>query len=471
MFIPNENTINDIISSAKKPTDQLISKILKKASKKKGLSLDEVAILLKISKKYLNLLFDASSRVKNEIYGNRIVLFAPLYLSNYCINNCAYCGFRYSNKIIVRKKLSMEEITEQARNIINIGHKRILLETGEHPETSIDYICDAIRTIYDTSKRIKKGGIRRINVNIAATSLENYRKLKEMRIGTYQLFQETYHRKTYGKLHFGPKADYIRQISAHERAFKAGIDDYGMGILFGLYDYRFEIIALLSHIHYMEKKYGVGPHTLSVPRIRPAPGIVFKQTHPISNLDFLKIIAILRLTVPYTGMIISTRETPEIRSKAFKIGISQTSAASATSPGGYSTQTKKFWLSIQNQQSFKEENSSQFIISDERDVDTVVRSMMSDGHIPSFCTACYRSNRTGDRFMKLAKTGNIQYLCRPNAILTLKEYLIDYASTQTRKKGESLIEHELAKIENNGRKKETRKRLLHIEQGKRDIFF
>ena len=359
-----------------------------------------------------------------------------------------------------RTRLTQDQIKLETEHIIRMGHKRILLESGEHPENSIDYVCDAIKTIYST--KVGNGEIRRVNVNIAATTIENYQKLKKIGIGTYQLFQETYHRETYVRLHNGPKADYDRQITAHERAFAAGLDDYGMGVLFGLYDYRFEVLALLSHAQYMEKKFGVGPHTISVPRFQPAPGVVYSSQFPVSDNDFLKLIAVIRLSLPYTGMIISTRESPEIRKKTFEIGISQTSAASKTSPCGYSSTANI---------PTRSPTSAQFQLSDHRSVDEIIQSICKQELLPSFCTACYRSKRTGETFMKLAKTGNIHYLCHPNAILTFKEFLEDYATAETKKLGEITIARELEHIEDSERKEETISRLKRIENGERDLFF
>lgn len=449
----DEKKIHDILDSTSSPGDERLEELLGKAMQKKGLSLEEAAELLSISEdKQLEKLFHAAGKVKEEIYGNRLVLFAPLYLSDYCMNDCEYCGFHSRNKGLIRKKLTMEEIREQTELIIRMGHKRILIEAGEHPDTPIDYVCDAIRTVYDT--KVGNGEIRRVNVNIAATTVENYRKLKEVGIGTYQLFQETYHRGTYERLHKGPKADYQRQITAHERAFQAGIDDYGIGVLFGLYDYRFEVLSLLAHAKYLDGKHGVGPHTISIPRFKPAPSVDYSSGSPVSDSDFLKLIAVIRLSVPYTGMILSTREPPEIREKAFEIGISQTSAASKTSPGGYSTKENK-----------------QFELSDQRPVDEVLQSMCRQGMLPSFCTACYRSKRTGEAFMKLAKTGNIHFLCHPNAILTFKEFLMDYASPKMKEIGEKTIAREVERIDDSERKDETKKRLKRIEQGERDLFF
>ncbi len=452
--IVNEKEIEGILADTGSPSKRDIENVLKKAGQKKGLSLQDVSILLNADRKYESRMFRTAGKIKRDIYGERLVLFAPLYVSSHCVNDCEYCGFRRSNRKR-RKRLSLEEVREQTRILEAMGHKRLLLEFGEHPELNdIDYVVDVIRTIYNTKSG--RGEIRRVNVNIAATTTENYRKLKEAGIGTYQLFQETYHRKSFESLHNGPKADYERQLFAHDRAFRGGIDDLGLGVLFGLYDYRFEVLALVSHAHYLDRKYGVGPHTFSVPRWQPADGVAWKEPpHPVSENELLRIIAILRMAVPYTGMIISTRERPEIRKKAFEIGISQTSAASRTSPGGYG----------------KKQGVSQFSIHDERSVDEVVRDVLRQGLLPSFCTACYRKGRTGQAFMDLAKPGEIHNLCRPNAILTFKEYLEDYASPETRRLGEEIIKKYLSMIEDPSARKETRIRLERIENGERDIYF
>ncbi len=455
-MIIDERQIHAIVDSCSMLSESKLEQILAKAELKKGLSLEEAAGLLSISDdRQMKLLFASAWKVKNEIYGNRLVFFAPLYLSNYCINDCEYCGFHCRNREMNRKKLSMEEIAEETRTLIRMGHKRLLIEVGEDPSINdIDYVCDAIKTIYST--RLGNGEIRRVNVNIAATSADDYRKLKSAGIGTYQLFQETYHRETYQRLHHGPKADYVRQITAMDRAFEAGIDDVGIGVLFGLYDYRFEVLALLSHAAYLDKKFGVGPHTISVPRFNPAPSVDYAPAHPVSDRDFLKLIAVLRLSVPYTGMIISTRERPEIRAKAFSIGISQASAASCTSPGGYSN---------------KFSSQKQFSLHDERSVDEILQDVAKRGLLPSFCTACYRSKRTGEAFMRLAKTGNIHYLCHPNAILTFKEFLLDYASPEMKETGNRLLAMEVENIADEERRKETKRRLERIECGERDLYF
>jgi len=451
----NENKIWRILRETEKNySEKVIEKILKKALKKKGLSLKEVGYLLQTEKPELTeRMFAASGRIKNEIYGERLVFFAPLYLSSFCVNDCDYCGFHRRNPS-PRKKLTLREVQEQVKILENMGHKRLLLEFGEHPiENPIDYVVDVIKTIYKTKSG--KGEIRRVNVNIAATTVENYQKLKAAGIGTYQLFQETYHQETYKKLHRGPKADYERQLFAIDRALEAGIDDIGLGVLYGLFDYKFDTLALVSHSQYLDRKYNVGPHTLSVPRFQPAPTVDMDLPHKVSESQLLKVISILRMAVPYTGMIISTRESPETRAKAFQIGISQTSAASRTTPGGYG---KKGAL-------------QQFSLQDHRSVEEVLKSILKQGLLPSFCTACYRLGRTGETIMKLLKTGQIHNLCRPNAILTFKEYLEDYASEKTKKLGLEIMNQYLEKISSPDIKQETESRLKRIENGERDIYF
>lgn len=449
----DEEKIHSVLDECRNPSPEQCGQAIRSAKELRGLGLEGAAMLLQATdRKTIKEIFSAAREVKERVYGSRLVFFAPLYISDYCVNDCAYCGFHCSNLMLGRKRLTMEEIAEQAGRIIRLGHKRILLEAGEHPEISIDYVCDAIRAIYGT--KAGNGEIRRVNVNIAATSVENYRKLKQAGIGTYQLFQETYHRGTYGQLHKGPKADYDRQITAHGRAFEAGIDDYGMGVLFGLYDCRFEALSLLAHARHMENEYGVGPHTISVPRFRPAPSVAYAPKFPVSDQDFLRLIAVIRLALPYVGMILSTREPPNLRKKAFEIGISQASAGSRASAGGYS----------------KNENV-QFELADHRPVDEVVQSVCRQGLLPSFCTACYRSGRTGEYFMKFAKSGTIHNFCLPNALLTFKEYLIDYGNEKLNGLGERIIRKELEKIPDAGRRQETLRRLRAIENGKRDLYF
>lgn len=464
--IINEEKIFKVLEKTKNSSAREIFKILKKARKKKGLNLNEVGFLLNVEdSKLIGEIFKTAGIIKNEIYGERLVLFAPLYVSSFCVNDCEYCGF-HSRNHLPRKKLTMEEIEEQVKILEGMGHKRLLLEFGEDPRhNTIDYAVRVIKKIY----RVKfgKGEIRRVNVNLAATTRENYRKLKEAGIGTYQLFQETYHRETYEKIHRGPKADYERQLFAPNLAFGAGIDDIGLGVLFGLYDWKFEALGLVSHAKYLDKKFGVGPHTFSFPRWQRAETVNWeKPPHPVSESELLKIIAILRMAVPYTGMIISTRERPEIRAKAFEIGISQTSAGSKTSPGGYATESLQSGKKPQTVQYPK-----QFNLQDLRSLDKVLESVLRQDLLPSFCTACYRLGRTGKSFMDLAKLGSIQKFCRPNAILTFMEYLEDYASLKVKTEGRKVINHYLNKINDVIIKKETIRRLDKIKRGQRDIYF
>ena len=460
--IVNDELFQKLITETANPPAELIDKILKKALRKKGLSLYDVAILSNCNdEKLIQKIFATAGKLKKEIYGERIVLFAPLYVSDFCVNDCEYCGFHVRNKN-QRKKLTLDEVAEQTKILAGMGHKRLLLEFGEHPtENPIDYVVSVIKKIYATKNGA--GEIRRVNVNIAATTVANYRKLKKAGIGTYQLFQETYHRPTFERIHRGPKADYERQLFAHDRAFEAGIDDLGIGVLFGLYDWHYEILALLSHAQYMEKNLGVGPHTISFPRIQPALTVDFQAPFPVSENELLKIIAILRLAVPYTGMIISTRESAKFRQKAFELGISQTSAASRVGVGEYQSKAKR--------QPSTEQVAEQFIIQDERSLEQVVEGLAEQGLLPSFCTACYRSGRTGDQFMPLAKSGKIHNLCRPNAILTFKEYLLDFASPETQKIGQKIIKKYLKQIPVKKTEAETIRRLERLEKGERDLYF
>lgn len=459
--IIDENLIDKLLAHTGESSEQEVRKVLEKASLKKGLTLKETAVLLSAKEgKLIEEIFQMAGKVKEDIYGERLVFFAPLYLTNFCVNDCSYCGFRVSNDI-ERKTLTLDEVRSETKALIDMGHKRLLLEFGEDPkEAPIGYVIDVIKTIYETKSG--NGEIRRVNVNLAATSVDDYKKLKDSAIGTYQLFQETYHKETYAKLHKGPKADYDRQIFALDRAFEAGLDDLGIGVLFGLYDYRFEVLALLSHALYMEENLGVGPHTISVPRFQPAEGADWeKAPHHVSEDELLKIVAVLRLAVPYTGIIMSTRESEIVRRKAFEIGVSQTSAASVTKPGGYDKESNmKVTL-----------NTGQFSTSDKRSVDEILKSILDQNLIPSFCTACYREERTGEAFMEITKDGNIHNLCRPNAILTFQEYLDDYGSEEVRVKGEKLIENYIEQIPSEGIKKETIKRLKRIKEGARDLFF
>ena len=439
----------------------LIEQLIDKAARCKGLTHREAALLLECDQPDLTeRIFRLAREIKQKFYGNRIVMFAPLYLSNYCVNGCVYCPYHLKNKTIRRKKLTQEEIRNEVIALQDMGHKRLALEAGEDPlHNSLEYILESIDTIYGIKH--KNGAIRRVNVNIAATTVENYRCLKEAGIGTYILFQETYHKENYEALHpRGPKSNYAWHTEAMDRAMEGGIDDVGLGVLFGLNTYRYDFVGLLMHAEHLEAAFGVGPHTISVPRICPAEDIS-TQDFPdaVSDDIFCRIVAVIRIAVPYTGMIISTRESAATRRKVLDLGISQISGGSRTSVGGYASPE------------LPEENSAQFDISDTRTLDEVVNWLLELGHIPSFCTACYRAGRTGDRFMSLVKSGQIANCCAPNALMTLKEYLEDYASADTREKGLRLIERELGSIPNPKVREIAMRRLKEIEEGKRDFRF
>lgn len=474
MIKENERTPDDFIDeplidqllttaeSAAKDADYVRS-IIEKAKAYQGLTAAEVAVLLKVTdQEILAELFAAAAQVKKTIYGSRIVLFAPLYLSSHCVNNCTYCGYRTANKEQLRRRLALAEIKEEVEILESLGHKRLALEVGEDPvNCPIDYVVDAIKEIY--SIKNGNGSIRRVNVNIAATAVDEYRKLKAANIGTYILFQESYHRKTYELMHpSGPKRDYNWHTTAMDRAMQAGLDDVGIGVLYGLYDYQYETVAMFLHAEHLEKTFGVGPHTISVPRLRPASSINIEQfPYLVTDEQFKKLVAVIRLAVPYTGMILSTREAPELRDQLIDYGISQISAGSCTGVGGY-------------QQVYKhpEQTGSgmQFETGDQRSPNEIIRMLCEKNFIPSYCTACYRQGRTGDRFMSLAKTGEIQNVCHPNALLTFKEYLIDYADETTRRAGEALIRKSLADIPPQIRAT-TAERLKLIEEGQRDLYF
>lgn len=437
----------------------LIEQILEKAKECKGLSHKEAAVLLECEiPDLMEKIFTLAKEIKQRFYGNRIVMFAPLYLSNYCVNECRYCPYHHSNCHIARKQLTQEEIVREVTALQDMGHKRLALETGEDPvNCPIDYVLESIKTIY--SIKHKNGAIRRVNVNIAATTVENYRKLKEAGIGTYILFQETYNKESYEYLHpKGPKSNYAYHTEAMDRAMEGGIDDVGIGVLFGLNMYKYDFVGLLMHAEHLEAAQGVGPHTISVPRIRPADDVDLDEySNAIPDEIFKKIVAILRVAVPYTGIIISTRESEETRAKVLELGVSQISGASSTSVGGYAER--------------EEENSAQFEVSDTRTLDQVVGWLLDLGHIPSFCTACYREGRTGDRFMQLVKSGQIANVCLPNALMTLKEYLEDYASPETRAKGEAMIQRQIPTIPNEKVKALVMAHLSDLHKGKRDFRF
>lgn len=438
-----------------------VKSIIEKAKDATGLSIEEVASLIQLEDEdLLNEIYKVAGEIKERIYGKRIVIFAPLYVSNYCVNGCEYCGFQCSNKD-ARKRLTQEEIAKEVELLESMGHKRIALEAGEDPvNCPLDYIIESIKTIYNVNK--DKGAIRRVNVNIAATTVEDYRMLKDAGIGTYILFQETYHRETYGKMHpTGPKHNYDYHTTAMDRAMEGGIDDVGMGVLFGLYDYKYEVVAMLMHAQHLEETFGVGPHTLSVPRLKPAFGVDLKTyPHLVEDKDFKKLVAVLRLAVPYTGIILSTREEAEFREEVIKVGVSQVSAGSCVTVGGYNETYGEKTQSV----------ATQFEAGDTRTPIEILKELCKDGYVPSYCTACYRQGRTGERFMSLAKTGNIQNVCLPNALMTFKEFLMDYADDELKEIGNNTIEKNFKKITSPEILKLTKERLEKIENGERDFY-
>ena len=458
----NENNINHLLNDQQLLNENYQSDLIKKGSEAKGLNLKEAAALLNInSPEILDELFHTAKTVKEKIYGNRLVMFAPLYVTNLCVNNCLYCAFRKENKDVKRKTLTLTEIEEEARQLVLAGQKRILLVAGEHPQkASLEFIGEAINRIY--SINLNGNNIRRLNVNTAPLTLDDFKLLKSFGIGTYQCFQETYHYRTYKLMHpEGPKKDYAWRLYAMDRALQAGIDDVVIGALFGLTDYKFETLALLTHAFDLDNKYGIGPHTISIPRLEPAINApaALNPPHAVDDISFKKLIAVIRLAVPYAGIILSTRERAELRRELFEVGVSQISAGSRTSPGAYKESAIK-----QN-----EHELEQFQLGDHRSLDEVVRDITSLGYMPSFCTACYRSHRTGDRFMELAKTGNIGKICVPNAMATFREYLNDFAKEETKKIGEEFLRQELNKI-NGTAKKKTEKMIDRVNEGERDIY-
>lgn len=461
-FISNEEILESLeYARENKNNREVIDRILEKAKERKGLSHREAIVLLDCELEDKNQeIYALAEQIKKDFYGNRIVMFAPLYLSNYCVNGCEYCPYHAKNKHIARKKLTQEEIVKEVMALQDMGHKRLALEAGEDPVNNpIEYILECIHTIYGIKH--KNGAIRRVNVNIAATTVENYRKLKEAGIGTYILFQETYNKESYEMLHpTGPKHDYTYHTEAMDRAMEGGIDDVGLGVLYGLNNYRYDFVGILMHAEHLEAYKGVGPHTISVPRVRHADDIDPDAfDNGISDETFQKIVACIRIAVPYTGMIVSTRESRACREKVLHLGISQISGGSKTSVGGYADPEPE------------EENSAQFDVSDNRTLDEVVKWLMDQGYVPSFCTACYREGRTGDRFMTLLKSGQIVNCCHPNALMTLKEYLEDYASSSTKEVGDKLIEKELDVITNPKVKEKVVDYLKNIQNGERDFRF
>ncbi len=455
----NELKIWEVLE-ANKTTDAVkVKEVLAKASEMKGLNMADVAVLTNISDPgLLSDLFETANKVKETIYGKRLVLFAPLYISNLCANECLYCAFRATNKGIIRNTLTQDQIAKETKILIEQGHKRVLMVAGEsYPKQGFQYVLDSIKTIYDV--KTKHGEIRRVNVNIAPLSTDEFRELKAANIGTYQIFQETYHRETYKKVHLGgKKRDYNWRAWSLHRAMDAGIDDLGIGVLFGLFDYRFEILAMMQHVAELEEKYGVGPHTISVPRLEPATGSDLASHPPfaVSDIDFRKIVAIFRLAVPYTGIIMSTRETAKMRQETFALGVSQISAGSRTNPGGYEGEKE-------------DDISGQFSLGDHRPLDEVIRDVASMGYIPSFCTACYRLGRTGQDFMDIAKPGDIKLHCAPNALSSFMEYLRNYASPETQVVGKKLIQESINEMDGIA-KQRSEKQVKKAEAGKDDVY-
>ncbi|NWK11542.1 [FeFe] hydrogenase H-cluster radical SAM maturase HydG [Clostridium cadaveris] len=456
MFIDHEY-IERILDEAKSATKEDIQNILEKAKKRNGLSHEDIAVLLQADDKNLKEMYKIAGDIKNSIYGKRVVIFAPLYVSNYCVNNCVYCGYQRCNSF-KRRKLTQEEVKDEVKILEKMGHKRLALELGEDPVNApIDYVLECLDTIYKTQN--SNGEIRRVNVNIAATTVENYRKLKKANIGTYILFQETYHKPTYDKMHpKSIKGDYNYHLTAFDRAMEAGIDDVGGGVLFGLSDPKFEVLALMMHNEHLEEKFGVGFHTVSFPRLKKAKGMDLESfPNLLDDNMFKKIVAITRIAIPFTGIIMSTRESAEMRRELLKYGVSQVSAGSSTGVGGY-----------KEREEGKEDE--QFKTSDERTPLEVLKSLLDDGYIPSYCTACYRKGRTGERFMKLAKSGNIQYVCEPNAMMTLMEFALDYGDKEILEKSETLIKNEINNIKRDDVRELVKNNLEKLKKGQRDLY-
>ena len=452
----NEDYINELLKNDTPPSFDEVQTIINKSIAKNILSVEEVATLLRVEdKEHLDLIFKTAMKIKQSIYGNRIVMFAPLYISNYCVNGCTYCGYKCSNEF-TRKILTDEELQEEAKVLVSMGHKRIVLEAGEDDKNCpVDYITHAMDVLYKT--KVENGALRRLNVNVAATTVEDYKKLKAADIGTYTLFQETYHQETYKDFHpTGPKSNYLYHLTAMDRAMEGGIDDVGIGALFGLYDFRFEVLGLMMHRDHLEEKFGVGPHTISVPRIKKAKDVsVTDMPYAVSDDDFKRLVAIIRIAVPYTGIILSTREEAAFREEVVNLGVSQLSAGSKTDVGGY----------------HEDEMEDQFELADHRPQEEIIESLLNKGFLPSYCTACYRAGRTGDRFMQVAKNGTIQNLCQPNALMTLKEYLEDYCDEDLQKLGNKVILENIDKIPNDKMRAKTIDRLERISNGERDLFF
>ncbi len=457
MFI-NHEYIYKILEETKNPSNEQIKEVLNRAKNREGLDYKDIAILLQAEdEKDLKEIYSLAGEIKKDIYGKRVVVFAPLYVSDYCVNNCVYCGYKRDNKFN-RRRLTMDEVAQEVKILEQMGHKRLALELGEDPVNApIDYVLECLDTIYKTQNN--NGEIRRVNVNIAATTVENYKLLKEKGIGTYILFQETYHKPTYDKMHpKSLKGDYNYHLTAFDRAMEAGIDDVGAGVLFGLADPSFEVLGLMMHNAHLEEKFGVGFHTISVPRLQPANGVSLENyPHLLDDKMFKKIVAILRIAVPFTGLILSTRETPAMRKELLKYGVSQISAGSSTGVGGYKEREEG-------------KEVKQFKTNDERSPIEILKELLSDGYIPSYCTACYRKGRTGDRFMSLAKSGNIKYVCEPNALMTLLEFTLDYGDEELYKKSLEIIDKEVENIEREDIKSLTKESMEKMKKGQRDFY-
>jgi len=455
----NDDYLHKLIDETKSDKS-MVRAIIAKSLDKQALTVEETAVLLAADKDLTEEIFEAARTLKREVYGNRIVLFAPFYIGSNCVNNCGYCAFRSSNRQAVRRTLCRDEIIQQVEMLEKSGHKRLILVFGEHPDYDADFIAECVRIVY--SVKVGKGEIRRVNINAAPLDIEGYRKVKAAGIGTYQIFMETYHHPTYAKYHPSQtaKGDYLYRLDGLNRAFEGGCDDVGIGALFGLYDWRFEVLGLVCHSLFLQKTYGVGPHTISFPRIQPAVGVTIDEKWKVNDEDFKKLVAVLRLAVPYTGLILTARESPALRREMMNFGVSQIDAGSRIEIGGYT---------LGNEQ-VKE--CEQFVLGDIRSLDSVMKELMQDGFVPSFCTACYRLGRTGEHFMEFAIPGFIKRFCQPNALTTLMEYLVDYASAETKAAGLKLIEEELSKIKNEKIKKEVEERLKAInDTEKRDLYF
>ncbi len=452
----DDTFVKDVLKRSEQKTTEQLHKILDKSDKLEGLNYEEVgSLLMNKNKEVEDRIFKIAGKIKKEIYGDRVVMFAPLYISDYCVNKCTYCGFKHDNEF-TRRKLTQEEIKEEVKILENMGHKRLALEAGEDPiNCSLDYVLECIDTIYEM--KFKNGAIRRINVNIASTTVENYKRLQEKEIGTYILFQETYHKESYEEVHVaGPKSNYDYHLTAFDRAMEAGIEDVGGGVLFGFYDYKYEVLSLMLHNKHLEDKYGVGFHTISVPRLCDAKGSSKDDyKYLLTDDEFIRLVAILRLAVPHTGLILSTREDENIRKQLINKGISQVSGGSAVTVGGYLK---------------REEGGNQFEVTDGRSNEEIIKWIIEEDMVPSFCTACYRQGRTGDRFMELAKSGDIKNVCLPNSLLTLKEYSLDYAGEQLQQKANDIIERKIKNIEDEGILKTTKEYIERLEKGERDLF-